>query len=1047
MKSSSKNSSIFRDGRMRGQGAIRTIVLSVAALCLSLPAHAIDLNRTFSQYIRQAWSADRGFTGGTVTALAQTRDGYLWIGTDKGLLRFDGSTFRAFPQATPTTFQIGPVQALMVDADANLWIVLEGTQLLRYYDGKFELGHDAAQFGITSVASRPDGTVLLSSLALGTLSYRSNKYLPLTSSDPSAVTQEEPAGMADDLSSRFSSATGVATHRFAEPNSAVISMAVTTDGKVWLGTRDKGLFYISGGKVLASGVKLPSPKVNCLLALNQGELWIGTDGGMVQWNGTESTRVPTSLGHAAILSLLRDRDSNIWVGTAAGLVRVNNNGISADQSEGPVTALFEDRDGNLWTGSSHGIQCIRDSAFVTYSVPGLHSESSGAIYADPYDRVWYAPIEGGLRWMEGEKAGSVSNDQLAQDVIYSIAGSKNELWLGRQQGGLTRLRLGPGSFAAKTYTQADGLAQNSVYTVHQNPDGTVWAGTLSGGLSKLKDGKFTTYTEAEGLGSNTINSIEDGPNGTMWFGTAGGLSELAISKWRTYTSHDGLPADDITSLLRDSAGTLWIGTSGGLAWLNSGHISLAPPGQEALREPILGLADDHSGSLWVATSNHVLRVARQGLLQGRLLDADFREYGPADGLHGTQGVKRDRSVVKDLHENVWFSLNSGLSVVRPNRANREASPPIAHVETLLVDGEPVALQGTVRIPAAQRRMVIHYSALSLADAGRTRFRYRMDGFDHGWSEPVTTREAIYTNLGPGTYRFRVVASNGYGAWNGTEAAIPLTIAPAFWQAWWFRLSVLLSLALLTWLIHRLRLLQISRQVEMRVEERASERTRIARELHDSLLQGFQGLLLYLQAAEHMLPARPEEAKHALEKVLDQGDDVLAEARRAVQDLRTSAAIPHDLAQALAAIGKELSPAGKAAQFRVLVEGKPHQLEPVLRDEVYRFAREALRNAFNHAQAQNIEVEITYGDPRFLLRVRDDGIGIDPKVISHGRRVGHWGLPGMRERAESLGAHMAVWSESGAGTEVELTIPASVAYGDSFKPEGFRFFRRKETPTS
>ena len=1034
---------------MTGQSFLWKILLGVAAIFLSLPAHAIDPNRTIAQYLQERWSGDRGFPGGAVTALTQTRDGYLWIGTDKGLIRFDGSSFRTFQQATPSSFPIGPVQALLTDAAGNLWIVLQSTQIVRYNNGHFEPGHDEAGFGITSITSRRDGTVLLSSLALGTLKYSANKYQAVTSSDAS----EMPDGTletADNLSSRLSSAEGVATHRFAEPNSPVISMAETSDGRVWLGTRDKGLFYISQGRIVPSGVKLPSSKVNCLLAWNDGELWIGTDHGMVQWAGTKGSSVPTSLRQTAILSMVRDRDSNVWVGTASGLVRVNSNGVSLDQSntpiEGPVTALGEDMDGNLWVGNAHGILCLRDSTFVTYPVASLHSESTGAIYVDPGDRVWYAPIEGGLRWMRGRDIGSVDNDLLNQDVIYSIAGAKDELWLGRQQGGLTRLIYRNGVIASRTYTERNGLAQNRVYSVHENSDGTVWAGTVSGGLSRLKDGKFSTFTVVEGLGSNTVTSIEDSPDGTMWFGTSAGLSELTNGKWRTYTSHDGLPADEVTSLLRDSSGVLWIGTTDGLAFLSSGRISRAAAGPETLRRPVLGLADDQHGSLWIATANRVLRINREGLLQGRLRDTDIREYGLADGLKGTEGVKRDRSVVKDLHGNVWFSLNAGLSVVHPGRADQEAAPPVVQVDTVSVNGNLIPSRGLVRIPASQRRIVIDYSALSLATADRIRFRYRLDGFDHGWSEPVTSRQAVYTNLGPGPYWFRVAASNSDGAWNGSEATIPLQIAPAFWQAWWFRLLVLCSLALLTWLIYRLRLLQISRQFEMRVEERAMERTRIARELHDSLLQGFQGLLLYLQVAQHMLPSQPEEAKQAIEKVLDQGDQALAEARSAVQNLRDSPLAAADLAQALAAIGKELSAHDHTAQLRVMTEGKPQNLDPILRDEVYRFAREALRNAFHHAKAHNIEAEITYGES-FLLRIRDDGVGIDPKVISQGRRDGHWGLPGMRERAESLGAAMEVWSESGAGTEVQLTIPATIAYGTSSAPERFRPFRKKRPPAS
>ena len=1034
---------------MKRQSFFWKILLGVAAICLSLPADAIDPNRTIAQYMQDRWSGGRGFPGGAVTALAQTRDGYLWIGTDRGLSRFDGSSFRTFQQATPTTFPIGPVEELLTDAEGNLWIVLESTQIVRYYNGHFEPGHDEAGFGITSIASRRDGTVLLSSLALGTLKYSANKYQALTSSEASDV-PDGTLEAADNLSSRLSSAEGVATHRFAEPNSPVISMAETSDGRMWLGTRDKGLFYISQGRIVPSEVKLPGSKVNCLLALNDGELWIGTDRGMVQWEGPKGSSVPPPLRRTAILAMVRDRDSNVWVGTASGLVRVNSNGVSLDQSnapiEGPVTALREDMDGNLWVGNAHGILCLRDSAFVTYPVAGLNSESSGAIYVDPDDRVWYAPIEGGLRWMRGKETGTVDNDLLSQDVIYSIAGAKDELWLGRQQGGLTRLIYRNGSIAAHTYTERNGLAQNRVYTVHENRDGTVWAGTVSGGLSRLKDGKFSTFTVAEGLGSNAVTSIEDSPDGTMWFGTSGGLSELANGKWRTYTTHDGLPADEVSSLLRDSTGVLWIGTSSGLAFLSSGRISVAAAGLEALRGPVLGLADDQHGSLWIATGNRIVRVKREALLQGRPLDGDLREYGLADGLQGTEGVKRDRSVVKDLYGNIWFSLNAGLSVVHPGRADQEAAPPVVQVDTISVNGNAIPSRGLVRIPASQRRIVIDYSALSLATADRIRFRYRLDGFDHGWSEPVTSRQAVYTNLGPGPYWFHVAASNRYGAWNGSEAVIPLQIAPAFWQAWWFRLAVLLSLVLLTWLIYRLRMLQVSRQFEMLVEERAMERTRIARELHDSLLQGFQGLLLYLQVAQHMLPSQPEEARQAIEKVLDQGDQALAEARSAVQNLRDSPVSAGDLAQALAAIGKELSAHEHTAQLRVMTEGKPQNLDPILRDEVYRFAREALRNAFNHAKAHNIEAEITYGES-FLLRIRDDGVGIDPTVISHGRRDGHWGLQGMRERAESLGAAMEVWSESGAGTEVQLTIPAAIAYGTSSTPGRFRPFRKKRPSTS
>jgi signal transduction histidine kinase/ligand-binding sensor domain-containing protein len=1008
----------------------------LVAIWFACPARAIDPNRSIAQYMRERWGVDRGFPGGSVTAITQTKDGYLWIGTDKGLIRFDGTSFRTFRQASPTALQIGPVQSLVADAHGNLWIVLQSTQILRYYDGRFEVGHDEAQFGITAAVSLKDGSLLLSSLALGLLRFEANAYRAFSASEPA------PAGPSDTQSSRYSSATGVATHRFVDPDSAVISMVEAADGTVWLGTRDKGLFSARAGSVQASAEKLPSPQVNSLLAASREDLWIGTNAGLVRMKA--GTDVPPILRHAPILAMVRDRDANVWVGTPKGLVRLNADGPAQDPDHAiAVSALFEDRDGNLWLGEPGGIECLRDSAFVTYPLAGLGSESSGAIHVGADDRVWYAPIEGGLRWMKGPESGSIAQDLLSRDVIYSITGNQDEVWLGRQQGGLTSVRYQGGSWVTRTYTERDGLAQNSVYSVHQNRDGTVWAGTVSGGVSSFKDGQFTTYTVTNGLAANTLTSIEEGLDGAMWFGTSGGLSELAKGAWRSYTARDGLPADRVTCVLQGSGGVLWVGTSGGLAVLSSGKVSSSSEWPQVLREPIFGLAEDGNGFLWIATANHVLRVRRAALAERQVPDADIRDYGPADGLRGTEGVKRDRSVVKDRHGTIWFSLNVGLSAVHPSRANVESSPAQAHVDSVSVDGVPLSLQGPVRISSSQRRIMINYSALSLTSPDRILFRYRMDGFDHGWSDPTSQRQAVYTNLSPGSYQFRVSASNSNGLWNGPDLAFPFKIDPAFWQAGWFRLSSMLFLVGLTWLIYRFRLHQIS----LRMEERVNERTRIARELHDSLLQGFQGLLLHLQVAQTMLPARPGEAKRTIEQVLDQGDQALSEARNAVQGLRAPVQVSDDLAQALGATGRELAAGNESIDFEVMVEGKPRNLNPEFRDEAYRFAREALRNAFSHAHAQRIEAEVTYEDTRLILRVRDDGIGIDPAVLHRGSLPGHWGLPGMRERAESLGAQMELWSETGAGTEVQLNVPASVAYAESPRTEGPRFLRRKRTSPS
>jgi signal transduction histidine kinase len=334
----------------------------------------------------------------------------------------------------------------------------------------------------------------------------------------------------------------------------------------------------------------------------------------------------------------------------------------------------------------------------------------------------------------------------------------------------------------------------------------------------------------------------------------------------------------------------------------------------------------------------------------------------------------------------------------------------------------------VHIPASPRRITFTYTGLSLATPERVRFRYFLEGFDRSWSEAVATREAVYTNLGAHSYRFRVLAWNSEGLWSESEAAVGFEVEPTVWQTWWFRTISAALLLLLAWCVYLYRLRQLAKEFNIRLEERVDERTRVARELHDTLLQGFQGLLLRFQTVSNLLPAG--EPKQKLDNAIDQAAQAITEGRDAVQGLRSSAKVTNDLACAITTLGTELA-AGEsnpnAAEFHVEVEGTPRDLHPILRDEVYRIASESLRNAFKHAQAKRIEVEIRYDERRLRLRVRDDGKGIDAKLLTDDGRPGHYGLRGMRERAKLMGGKLAVWSELDSGTEVELRIPASRAY--------------------
>jgi signal transduction histidine kinase/ligand-binding sensor domain-containing protein len=1001
--------------------AAAAVAAAVVGLGMPDRLQALDPERTLAQYIRDRWGGERGYPGGPVYALAQTGDGYLWIGSEKGLVRFDGLTFRLFE---PTGFAPGTgptVLGVTAAPDGTLWARLRGPALVRLRNGAFEnilSSVGLPESVVTALFRGPGDVLLLSTLQQGAVSYRDGRF------------------------------TTVAAAGSIPTSSFIISIAQTGDGDVWLGTRDAGLLRVQGPRVTRIMDGLPDLKINCLLAGEHGDLWIGTDKGVARWDGTEVTRsgVPPALNRVPALAMIRDRESNLWIAAAArGLLRVSGQIVAtlADpdgRTASSVTAVFEDRDRNIWIGTTTGIERLRDGVFTTYSsAQGLPSDTVGAIHADRAQRLWFAPSQGGLYWLQDGQVGRIDQAGLSDDVVYSIAGSGDELWIGRQRGGLTRLRPQGRSFTAERFTQADGLAQNSVYAVHQARDGAVWAGTLSGGASRFKDGVFTTYTTANGLASNTVASILESADGTIWFGTPNGVSALSNGGWRRYAVADGLPSNDVNVLFEDSGGSVWAGTAGGLAVFRAGQLQTPVGVPGTPRGSILGLAEDRSGWLWITTADRLVRVRLPGLDDRTAAAATVREFGVADGLMALDGVKRHRSVVADARGRIWFAMSRGLSMVDPRRGDGRALPALIHVEDIAADGVPIDRGGPVQVPAGRRRITLSYVGLSLAVPERVLFRYRLDGFDQEWSAPVSDRQAAYTNLGPRSYVFRVTASNGDGLWNGAQATLPFEVEPSLWQTAWFRLSAALLGVVAGWSLYRLRVYQVARRLQISFEERLAERTRIAQELHDTLLQGFISASMQLHVASDRLPV-DSPARPSLDRVLDLMQRVIAEGRNAVRGLRSASSPPPDLVQAFSDIHQDLR-VSEQAEYRVIIEGKARPLNPIIRDEVYRIGREALFNAFRHSGAAAIELQLEYAADGLRMFVRDDGRGIDLQVVRTGRD-GHWGIAGMRERAEAMGAQFRIRSRAAAGTEVELIVPGNVAFVEEKTRSRGWFIRRR-----
>jgi signal transduction histidine kinase len=451
---------------------------------------------------------------------------------------------------------------------------------------------------------------------------------------------------------------------------------------------------------------------------------------------------------------------------------------------------------------------------------------------------------------------------------------------------------------------------------------------------------------------------------------------------------------------------------------------------------VVGVLEDDDHSCWLYMTCGVVRIVQPEL---EAWVADPRRMVQVTVFDSSDGVRShpltnvfSPQVAKSVDGNLWFFSFDGVSVIDPHHLPFNKLPPPVHIEQITADRKTYDVSSHPRLPALIRDLEIDYTALSLVAPEKNRFRIKLEGRDPDWKDVGNERKAFYNDLPPRNYRFRVAASNNSGVWNEAGASFDFSIAPAYYQTRWFQASCAAAFLVLLWALYRLRLHQIAQQFNARLDER----TRIARDLHDTLLQSFHGLMFRFQAARNMLPRRPEEAIEALDTALERTDQAIAEGRDAIQGLRSSTVTSNELAQAVRALGNEMSrdmasqdSVHDSAKFHVVVEGPPRDLHPILRDEVYAIAREAVQNAFRHAQARNVEADITYEGSSFQLRIRDDGKGIDPGIVAEGR-AGHYGVPGMRERAKRIGGKLDVWTGTGAGTEIELSIPGSIAYGTS-----------------
>jgi signal transduction histidine kinase len=537
-----------------------------------------------------------------------------------------------------------------------------------------------------------------------------------------------------------------------------------------------------------------------------------------------------------------------------------------------------------------------------------------------------------------------------------------------------------------------------------DPQSGIWLGLVNGDLARFRSGKTEIFPFA-GHPDSRVLALTASSDGSILGATAFGVIGWKNGKQQILTVRNGLPCDGIDALISDNQGDLWLHAECGL----------------------IEIANDEVQRWW-------------GWPESRL---KVRVFDASDGVQ--TGVGHFNTSARTQDGRLWFANGTLLQMIDPaHMAGNTVAPPV-HVDLIVADRKSYSPQEGLSLPPLTRDLEIDYTALSFVLPQKVFFRYMLDGRDTRWQEPGTRRQAFYNDLRPGHYRFRVIACNNDGVWNEVGATLEFNILPAFYQTKWFVLFCVAATACLAWMAYRYRVRQVTGRLDMQFKERLSERTRIARELHDTLLQSFQGLTLHFQRARNLLPDRAAEAIQTLDKALDGAEQAIVEGRDAIHDLRSLAPAAQGLAEEITALGEELIAEDTnkdPAQFRVVIEGSVRVLHPNVHLDISRIAREALRNAFIHSQGRLIETEITYSDKLFRLRIRDDGKGLDPNVRDQGERTGHWGLRGMRERAERLGGELDLWSEPGAGTEVELRLPGSIVYEASPARNGVRLFWKK-----
>jgi signal transduction histidine kinase/streptogramin lyase len=983
-------------------GRLSRLLLCVGVLLNGIHCAAQNNPVHVSQLAHKAWRLREGAIPSAANAIAQTKDGYIWVGTDDGLYRFDGETYeRIGADSVP----ILNVVSLFVDREGSLWV--GGSNDFYHLEGgglRKRIGYQVEQMFQTTSGDIVAGV--------------------RSPTQPTAVCRIQKER--------------VDCSEISDINHGAFN--IVNDGRdgFWLSNhRNIKHRNADGGVGLGDSQFAWNGNITALGSDNHGRVWAGIheagrasrlfEKDALGWHALPE--LPGTRESTEIQTVFLDREGALWVGTSdAGIYRLIGNVIDRfDQSDGlsgnSVNDITQDSEGSVWVATSGGIDQLRRALVDSWSTrEGLSADRVNAIVADGAGRIWMSNA-GGLDVLENGEIHSYRPGKGLPGLAVAALASDHagRLWVGIDLGlwildnGKFQHVLGP-----------NGKDIGQVILMREDSTGQMWirAGSDGRQLYRSSQGKLQPV---QWNAVFLITAFYPDPVDGMWIGVRN-MPAFRVSSNATQIPPVQNPSwgDSFRSFFQ-TKGKLFSQTKKAIATTGHEDNSILSQRNGLDYESFFSSAVSLNGDVYLMTNKNYLRITADNFdhwTHDPTIRVASRVIDSSDGAF-PGGAMFDFTSSVAPNGDIWFATGKFPQRIVPSRVSVMREPPSVKVESIFADGVTTDRSKGLILRAGTQTLDIHYAALSYLEPQNIRYRYLLEGYDTDWRNVGIQRQASFNHLPPGQYRFRVVASDVNGLWTSQEAQQEFKVLPRFYQTIWFEVILILIAVFSLWLLYLARLRHLIGKAKAQMFERISERERIARDLHDTFFQGIQGLLLRFQTGTSALPAL-EPVRPMFEDLLKQSDQVMREGRELVLDLRSHFSGDEDLAQAFASVCAELE-AVFPTKYSVIVQGKTRPLQSRIGEEVFRIGKEAITNAFQHSEATTVEVEISFGDRDFKLHVRDNGCGIDPAIQETGTRAGHFGLTGMRERAKRIKAKLEIWSQIGAGTEIELSISAPNAF--------------------